>query len=104
MKAMIFGLLASFVGSTAVFAQDDGSLCHHAGLTYSPSSLIAMGSSIQRCAVTQSGVSVWTPVVSEDKEAISANCVSGGREFGQGSLISAGSLQLQCSRGIWYPS
>ena len=104
MKAVIFGLLASIAGSCAAFAQDDGSLCHHAGLTYSPSSLIAMGKSIQRCAVTESGVSVWTPVVSEDKEAISANCVSGGREFGQGSTLSAGSLELQCSRGVWYPS
>lgn len=93
-------LALGFAGSA--MAQDAVSLCHHAGLTYSPGSMITMGQSLQRCAVTESGTSIWTVAPDGEKEDISANCVSGGREFGHGSILNAGAANLLCRGGIWY--
>lgn len=102
MKTIIFALAASFSLSTVAYAQSENALCHHAGLTYSPGSVIRMGKSLQKCTATEQGTSIWAAETDEEANASSANCVSGGREFGQGSILNAGSFNLKCSRGIWY--
>lgn len=104
MKFMALGLLVTIGTSGMAIAQTTDGLCHHAGLTYSPGAMITMGQSMQRCSVADGGISIWSPVVSEDDSKTSANCVSGGREFGQGSVLPAGSIELKCSKGIWYPA
>jgi len=102
MKALVIGLLIAASSTTMAAAQSTDALCHHAGLTYSPGSMITMGQSLQQCAITDAGLSVWSPIVVEDDAITSANCVSGGREFGQGSVLNAGTADLLCSRGVWF--
>jgi len=65
--------------------------------------MLSLGKSFLKCTAAESGVSMWVPATEEDIAVNSANCVSGGREFGQGAIISAGTADLKCSRGIWYP-
>ena len=107
MKTLLTSMCISIGLAGAAFAQTpegqtQGGLCHHAGLTYSPGSMITMGQSLQQCAVVEGVTSVWTPVSSEDPAQASANCVSGGREFGQGSVLNAGVADLVCRNGIWF--
>ena len=102
MRAFAAGLIVSCLAPVLAWAQDSQPLCHHAGLSYSPGSMIRMGQSLQRCAITEDGISVWTAVLSEEDRIDSANCVSGGREFGHGSIIPAGGVDLTCSRGFWF--
>ncbi len=102
MKTLLSGLILSASMAGAVHAQSAEALCHHAGLTYSPGSMITMGQSLQRCGVTEAGAAVWSFVDGDGDAGASANCVSGGREFGQGSLLPAGATELICSKGIWY--
>jgi len=79
MKALFFGLLIAVGTVGSAHAQSNDALCYHAGLTYSPGSMIRMGPSLQLCAVTDGGLSVWSTVA--DDANVSANCVSGGREL-----------------------
>ncbi len=102
MKQLLASIFAAAMIAFPASAQSEASMCHHAGLTYSPGSLITMGQSLQKCALTEDGLAVWSPEVSENDAASSANCVSGGREFGQGSVLSASSVDLVCRNGIWF--
>ena len=104
MKALVIGLLIAASSTTMAAAQSTDALCHHAGLTYSPGSMVRMGPSLQQCAVTDGGLSVWSPVTNEEDALTSANCISGGREFGHGSFLIGGTIEMKCSKGIWYPN
>jgi len=100
MKPIYASLVITVVLAGAASAQTTGGLCHHAGLTYSPGSMVSMGQSLQKCVV-EGGISVWTPVSRDDAEPATANCVSGGREFGQGSVLTVGAVELTCRSGAW---
>lgn len=102
MKSFIVALGSAVCIAGASHAQSNALLCHHAGLTYSPGSMVAMGKSLQKCLVTDDGSGIWSPVLEASEEVESANCISAGREFGQGALISIGTFNLKCSKGIWY--
>lgn len=103
MRVIVAGLIFAFGNFGISFAQETDQLCHHAGLTYSPGSIVSMGQTLQRCALTDSGLNVWSPIASEDGgEVFSANCISGGREFGHGSILPAGQWDLTCHRGTWF--
>lgn len=102
MKTIIISAALTLGLAGAATAQSTEGLCHHAGLTYSPGSMITMGQSLQRCAVTEGGMSVWTVAPEGETDLVSANCVSGGREFGHGAILPAGASDLKCSNGAWF--
>jgi len=103
MKSLIIALGLAMAFPTLSFAQTEASVCYHAGLTYSPGSMIRTGKVLQICALTENSIGVWSRATSGDDALESANCVSGGREFSQGAILSAGAVDLRCSSGIWYP-
>jgi|GEM_PF-2076036 len=102
MKSVLVALGVSGFLSGAAFAQTEGHLCYHAGLSYSPGSMIVLGKSLQKCVMADAGISAWSPVVAEDDALESANCISGGREFSHGSIQNIGTADLKCSKGLWY--
>lgn len=103
LKGIFATALIAFGLPSAALAQDaNAALCHHAGLTYSPGSFIRTGQAMQRCALSE-GLLVWEVVDEEADVSASANCVSGGREFGHGTILTVGAKELKCSKGIWYP-
>jgi len=83
-------------------AQDaNAALCHHAGLTYSSGSMTRMGQALLRCELNE-GIGIWATVIASNDSEDSANCISGGREFSQGTVLVAGSSELVCRNGIWF--
>ena len=91
---------AAILTVTGTMAQaQEAALCHHAGLTYSPGSMVRMGQILVSCKNDGGAQSSWQLV---GEEGGSANCISGGREFGQGTVLAAGSGELICRNGIWF--
>jgi len=86
MKSVLVALGVSGFLSGAAFAQTEGHLCYHAGLSYSPGSMIVLGKSLQKCVMADAGISAWSPVV----------------EFSHGSIQNIGTADLKCSKGLWY--
>jgi len=98
--AAVFAVLGA-MGAGSAMAQNAQPLCHHAGLTYSPGSMMRMGRVLAQCAVDENSVGTWV-ALADDTANTSANCMSAGREFGQGSEQLSNGVVLKCSAGVWY--
>jgi len=73
MDKILLTLSFSALLSGSALAQTENSLCHHAGLTYSPGSMLSLGKSFLKCTAAESGVSMWVPATEEDIAVNSAN-------------------------------
>jgi hypothetical protein len=98
MRLPFFPAIAMLIGSAFAATAQELPICHHAGKTYSPGSVIPIGNVPNACAKApgSSGM-IWLPVTEAE-----VNCLYGGEEYSRGSLIAVGEKMIGCAKGVRY--